>query len=104
MAEQPCTWRIAAAVLAAAVATGALTGCRAEPSSSGAGGVVADRSTRKVWISRPKPGRWERRYQITVREDGGKRDTGVVSQKVYERCQIGDRWPDCKKHRSEVPS
>lgn len=89
--------RVLAALLAAVVAVGTLAGCRAEPSSSGASGVVADRDTGKVWVSHPKPGRWERRYEITVREDGGKRDTGTVSRKVYERCQVGDRWPDCKK-------
>lgn len=86
--------RAGAALLAALVL---LTGCRAEPSSSGAKGTVVDRHAGKVWVPNPKPGRWERTYTITTREDSGKRDAGRVSRSVYERCQIGERWPDCKR-------
>jgi hypothetical protein len=67
-----------------------LAGCPAEPSSSGAHGTVVKRHTEEA---RNGP----RYYEITVKEDGGKRDTGRVSKSVYKSCQVGDRWPACKK-------
>ena len=88
--------RFVAAALAA-IALVPLAGCRTEPSSSGAHGTVVGQDKGKRYISTPKPGRWERWYEVTVREDGGKRDTGSVSAKVYESCTVGKRWPDCKK-------
>ena len=73
---------------------GCLTGCPSEPSSSGAKGTVVDRSeNRRAKCSI----RSCYTYKITVKEGGGKKDKGRVSEKVYEACQIGDRWPDCKR-------
>lgn len=85
--------RRAAVVLVAALALGTMAGCRTEPSSSGASGTVVDRDKVRNY------GKSVRRYHytVTVKEDGGKRDTGRVSRDVYDRCQVGDRWPECKR-------
>ena len=72
-----------------------LAGCAMGPMSDGGAGTVVDRdkdhrircSLRSCYT-----------YRITTERDGsGTRDTGQVSEKVYNRCQVGDRWPDCKK-------
>ncbi|MEU8371243.1 hypothetical protein [Micromonospora tulbaghiae] len=86
------TRRIVAAVLAAAVAATTLTGCRAEPSSSGAQGVVVNREKKRNYGKS-----WRKyHYTVTVQEDGGRKDTGRVSRAVFDSCEVGARWPDCK--------
>lgn len=82
---------IAAGVLSLFAATA--TGCEASPSSSGAKGVVVKREVRE-----PRNG--PDYYEITVREEGGKKDKGRVTKRTYERCQVGDPWPSCKKEKS----
>lgn len=75
---------------AVAMAT-AMAGCPAEPSSSGATGTVVDHASHEY---RNRPGRY---YEITVKEQGGHRDTGRVSKQTYTRCPIGAPWPACKQ-------
>jgi len=85
--------RVVAASLAATLTASALTGCDAQPSSSGASGTVVERERHKASSKS-----WRKyNYTLTVHEDGGKRDEGRVSRQTYEQCQVGDRWPDCKK-------
>lgn len=66
------------------------TGCPAGPSSSGATGTV-------VKSKKDKTQKGVTYYEITVREDSGKRDTGRVTRGTWKACQVGDRWPACKK-------
>lgn len=77
-------------VIGAVFLVGALAGCPAEPSSSGASGTVVHRESHEY---RNRPGRY---YEVTVKERGGHRDTGRVSKQVYSRCTVGKSWPACK--------
>jgi surface antigen len=80
--------KILTALVAAAVL---MTGCG--PMSDGGTGEVIE--TKRWKCNRDKSSC--RRYSITTARDGsGTRDSGFVSEKVYNACRVGDRWPDCK--------
>ncbi|GGQ77608.1 hypothetical protein [Couchioplanes azureus] len=70
-----------------------LSGCRAQPGSSGATGVVIDHHRWKCSVRNVDKCR---RHSITIRETSGKTDKGWVSREVFDACQIGDPWPACK--------
>ncbi len=82
----------------ALVAALTLAGCGYGPMSDGGTGTVV---SRKAWRCSENSERSScRRHSITTARDGsGTRDTGFVSEKTYERCHVGDRWPDCKEGR-----
>lgn len=71
----------------------ALSGCG--PMSDGGAGTVVER---KAWRCSESAEKTDcRRHSITTARDGsGTRDTGFVSEKVYNACRIGERWPTCK--------
>lgn len=87
--------RLVGVFVAGALVLGGLAGCRTEPSSSGAQGTVVDRSKRERAKCSIRSGCYT--YRVTVDEDRGSEDTGTVSKSVYDACQVGARWPACKK-------
>lgn len=45
------------------------------------------------WI--PWPPRWELELQNTRNDDRDKTGTREVTREVYERCNVGEKFPDC---------
>lgn len=78
----------AMSVLCAALVLAAASGC--DTVAAGDTGVVTERKVTK--------GRGYH-FVLTVDADHGPDDTTRVKPEVYEACQVGDRWPDCKNKR-----
>ncbi len=72
-----------------------LGGCSMGPASDGSTGTV---TARKSWrCTENVKGSSCRRHSITVARTGsGTEDTGFVSEKTYNACQVGEAWPTCK--------
>jgi hypothetical protein len=88
--------RVAATVLlvaAAIVLVLLAAGCAQGPMTDGGKGTIVahSKNRRKCSI------RSCYTYKITTARDGsGTRETARVHEDVYNACQVGDRWPDCK--------